>query len=282
VVQRLNAAGIPVIAWQLLPRDQGYWFNINSSSHAKSCYREFKAWSAAHGLRFTMLGIDIEPDMREIQGVIENRWRLIPLMLGNLVKFKRLRRAQSDYAELLAEMRADDCRIESYHMPIIVDERHLRTTLIQRLTGLVDIWTDREVLMLYTSFMRRFGGPALLWSYARDAEIIGIGSTGGGVDVGGADKVLPLSWEELTRDLLLAKLARKDIHIFSLEGCVRQGFLKRLKDFDWTQTITPPSDRAARINLVRKALRAVLWLLVHPLPIIIALLALIWLVLKSC
>ena len=32
VVRRLNEAGIPVIAWQLLPKEQGYWFNLGNAS----------------------------------------------------------------------------------------------------------------------------------------------------------------------------------------------------------------------------------------------------------
>jgi len=42
-----------------------------------------------------------------------------------------------------------------------------------------------------------------------------------------------MPWEELSRDLLLASGVTRDIFVFSLEGCVRQGFLERLLDFDW-------------------------------------------------
>lgn len=31
VVQRLNQAGVPVIAWLLLPKDEGYWFNLDNA-----------------------------------------------------------------------------------------------------------------------------------------------------------------------------------------------------------------------------------------------------------
>ena len=34
VVRRLTEAGVPVVAWQLLPKEQGYWFNYNNSSQA--------------------------------------------------------------------------------------------------------------------------------------------------------------------------------------------------------------------------------------------------------
>ena len=59
--------------------------------------------------------------------------------------------------------------------------------------GVVDVSADREILMLYSSFLGKLGAGAL-WSYARDAQAAGIGSTGGGVETGPA---LPtLGWDE--------------------------------------------------------------------------------------
>ena len=36
VVHSLNEAGIPVIAWQLLPMEQGYWFNVSNAAQAST------------------------------------------------------------------------------------------------------------------------------------------------------------------------------------------------------------------------------------------------------
>ena len=93
---------------------------------------------------------------------------------------------------------------------------------------------------------------------------MGIGSSGGGVDVGGLGDVLPLDWDEFSRDLLLAKSWTSEFFIFSLEGCVQQGFLARLKDFDWDQSATPPLETAQQVEQLRKALRAFLWASAHP------------------
>ncbi len=75
-------------------------------------------------------------------------------------------------------MRADGWTVENYQLPPMADERRAGSTLLQRLFGLVDVRTDREVWMLYSSF---FGGlgPGLLWSYGPEAPAVGVGSTGG-------------------------------------------------------------------------------------------------------
>jgi hypothetical protein len=56
--------------------------------------------------------------------------------------------------------------------------------LLQRL-ALVDVATDREVWMLYSSFMRALG-PGLIWAYGHQAPAIGVGTTGGGPDIPGS------------------------------------------------------------------------------------------------
>ncbi len=275
VVQKLNAAGVPVIAWLLLPNSEGYWFNANNSAQAIARYAAFKIWTTENELRWGGLGIDIEPDMREIQKIAEDRSKLPSLILGRLFDSERVHKAQAEYIALVAQMRADGYCVESYHIPFIVDERRTGATLLQRITGLIDVPVDREVLMLYSSFFRSIGA-GVLWSYAPDAGIIGIGNTGG-IEAGGANKTLPLTWDDFKRDLLLAKKAGKDVHIFSLEGCVWQGFLTQLKEFDWNSSVTPPVDTAAKVDMFRQFLRIFLWATAHPALVIGGFLALRWL-----
>jgi len=91
-----------------------------------------------------------------------------------------------------------------------------------------------------------------------------IGSTGGGVDIGLVD-MRPLDWEELSRDLRLAWYWCEDLYIFSLEGCVRQGYMGRLKGFQWDYPILLPDDQIRRVNGWRGTIRSGLWLFAHPL-----------------
>jgi len=261
VVRSLNQAGIPVVAWQLLPKEQGYWFNADNAPQAVARYVEFRRWTTKHRLRWDGIGLDIEPDIGQMQSLRADPWPWLPTLLKRTFNGERVRRAQMAYSALVAQIHADGYRVDGYHLPFVVDERKAGSTLLQRLAGLVDIAVDREVLMLYTSLARP-RGHAILWSYAQDAQSVGVGVTGGGVEL--TEPIPPLDWDEFSRDLLLARCWTGDIHAFSLEGCVQQGFLPRLHDFDWDQPVTLPLTMAAQVESWRKALRAGLWATAHP------------------
>jgi hypothetical protein len=275
VVRHLNEAGVPVIAWQLLPREQGYWFNADNATQAAARYAAFKAWTVEHGLRWAGLGVDIEPDVNELELLLtRQRMQLVPRLLRRAFDQERVRRAQAAYNALLAQMRADGYPVESYQIPLIVDERQAGSTLLQRLSGIVDIQADREVLMLYTSFLGRWG-PGVLWSYAPQAQAIGVGSTGGGVEAG--DTFPVCTWDDLCRDLRLARQASDNLFIFSLEGCLRQGLLGQLRGFDWDGPVTLPSETARKVDGFRRTLRTSLWASAHPALALGGLIGLVWL-----
>jgi len=187
VVQRLNEAGVPVVAWLLLPKSQGYWFNADNGSKAVVRYAAFQQWTAQHGLVWDGIGVDIEPDIQVMESLVSgNVAEVLPRLLRNAFDRARVARAQAIYTTLITQMGIDGYRVESYQFPFIVDERLAGSRLLQRLLGIVDVPSDREVLMVYTSFMRS-AGPGLLWSYGRDAQAFGggiaVGSTGGGVEI---------------------------------------------------------------------------------------------------
>ena len=279
VVHSLNEAGIPVIAWQLLPMEQGYWFNVNNAAQASSRYKAFKVWSAEYGLQWAGIGVDIELDIRDLLHIKDEKLRLLRTLLARVFNAERVRTAREAYNTLLTEMRMDGYHIDSYQLPLILDERKAGSTLLQRVAGLVELQADREILMLYTSLLRPHG-PGVLWSYGEDAHSVGVGITGGGVQVAGIGEVPPLNWDEFSRDLRLAYCLTNDIHIFSLEGCVQQGFLSQLNGFDWDQPICPPHESARQIERLRKGLWMILWGSAHPLLVLTGFVSLVWLL--SC
>ncbi len=274
VVRRLNAAGVPLVAWLLLPKAQGYWFNVGNAPLAVERYEAFRAWSLAHDLEWAGVGLDIEPDIRDA-GVLSVRGALFSLLLRRVFDTERLRLAQQMYAGLVTQARADGYKVDSYQLPLMVDERRAGTTLLQRLAGIVNLEVDREVLMLYSSITRPLGA-GLLWSYAGESGSVGLGVTGGGVELPALQRIAPLRWDELERDLRIAWQWNDDIHLFSLEGCVRQGFLARLRTFDWTQRPSRPT-HAAQADRLRRMLRASLWVSRHPGWVLAGLMAFFWL-----
>jgi hypothetical protein len=258
VVHRLNQAGVPVIAWLLLPRDQGYWFNLDNAPQAVDRYADFRAWTAEYALLWDGIGLDIEPDIRELSQFAKGNLSLLPRVISRLFNRRRLAAGRAHYLDLISRIRADGYRVDSYQFPVIADERLAHSTLLQRGAGLVDLPVDREVWMLYSNFVRP-NGAGLLASYAPEAQSIGLGSTGGGVD--SEFGTFPaLTWDEFARDLRLSWRWCDDLHIFSLEGCVQQGFIPRLKTFVWDYPIMIPEQSLLFANNLRGSLRSVLWL----------------------
>lgn len=263
VVQLLNKANIPVTAWLLLPKEQGYWFNLDNHSAANARYLEFRRWTEQNNLKWKAVGLDIEPDLRQLEQLPRNPAAGLRTMLMNALNGQRQRVGQMAYQALIAQMRSDGFFVESYQFPVICDERKAGSTFLQRMTGVIDLPVEREVLMLYTSFIRGYG-PGLLWSYAGEARAVGIGSTGGGVELAEVVDTRPLAWDEFQRDLLIASKFCRNIYIFSLEGCFRQEFLTPLMEFDWNAPVVEPVRLGLRVNSYRKIGQMALWSTAHP------------------
>jgi hypothetical protein len=275
LVKRLNTAGVPVIAWLLLPEADGYWFNADNHDKAAARYVAFKAWTTQHDLQWAGIGLEFEMDINDLRTAVSGTAdkSFARKIFNRIFDKPSLVRAQRSYQALVELIHADGYPVESYHIPLIIDERRARATVLQRTLGLVDIETDREVLMLYTSMLTA-QGDAVLWSYAPKADSVGVGSTGGGIDLGKAIVLEPLTWEAFARDLRLCVMQEKPIHIFSLEGCVEQGFLSKLNTFDWHKPVAVP-EGANQVRSLRTGLAALLWTLERPWVILLGLAALI-------
>lgn len=275
VVKRLNKAGVPMIAWLLLPEEQGYWFNLDNFEQAAARYVGFKAWTAEHDLDWAGVGLDIEMDINDLRQVLEKKqaWQFASTLFKRYRDKQRVYRAQQAYQTLVDLIHDDGYPVESYHIPLITEERRAHSTVLQRTVGLVDLHTDREVLMLYSSFLRP-DGDAVLWSYATDSDSVGVGNTGGGVDVEGLIDKDPLTWDEFSRDLRLCMMREKPIHIFCLEGCVELDYLSRLNTFDWKKPVEIPA-RSKQVHAFRTIFATVLWLLERPWVTLVALASLV-------
>src|SRR6202451_2134756 len=107
--------------------------------------------------------------------------------------------------------------------------------------------------MRYTSYAGP-AGAAIIWKLGPDAQSIAICCTDGDP----AANPAVLDWSRFSRDLIVAGHFSKLIGVYNLEGCVRQGFLPRLKSMDWSQSVTIPAVavRAAshRLGILRLVL----------------------------
>jgi hypothetical protein len=85
-----------------------------------------------------------------------------------------------------------------------------------------------------------------------------------------------LTWEPLTGDLRLARHFCDQILIHSLERCVWQGHLSRLRSFEWTDIEGQP-DGAQAAAALRCSLRVALWASAHPRLVLGVMAASAWL-----
>lgn len=270
LVRRLNQAGIPVIAALLLPKE-GYYFTADNEPAAALRFAAFDAWSRNQGLRWSGVGLDIEPNFAELATLRSHPWRLFTTLLWRAVDVQRMRRAKRAYSALIANMRARGYFVQTYQLPILPVERHAHSSLLDRLLGTVDVRGDQEVLMLYTSYAPPPVGAAIIWKLGRDAQAIAIGVTDGDPLANPA----VLNWSRFSRDLIVAGHFSHHIGVYDLEGCVRQGFLSRLETMNWNQSVTIPADAIRSANHRLLLLGMILWTSSHFLYLIVVLVLII-------
>ena len=234
-ILKLNEANIPLAAWLVLPEDKGYFFHAGNGDQALERYQEFRTWTRKYKLKWKAVGLDPEPSLQNIKEAINHPYIASWKAYKRLYDESMLEDAQITYENLINTIRQDGYEIESYIFPIIYDERNAGSQSLQRMLGILDIKTDKEIAMCYSSGPG--ATPAAILEYGKDADAIAIGSTGGGITIDGVS--LPaLDWEAFARDLRLANHSKKEIHIFSLEGCIEQDFLSRLLSFDFDQPVS--------------------------------------------
>jgi hypothetical protein len=254
VVRQLNSAGIPVTAWLALPSQQGYYLNASNAAQAELRFTEFQKWTADSGLRWSGIGLDIEPNLQEFTSV----GRAASAAFKRLFDPDTVTRARTAYQAFIARIEAAGYRVETYQFPFIADEREVRSTLLERLFGIVDVRGGREVLMLYSSF-NRAADSALIWQYGPSAQLIAIGITEGDPQPGA--RMGPLSWEDLSHDLIVASHFSPVVGIYNLEGSARRGFLPRLKALDWNTPVIISADQNRQVIRFRARVQAALWTL---------------------
>ena len=267
LVHGLNSAGIPAIAWLLLPKSQGYYFNADDTQEAASRVAAFEEWTGENHLDWAGVGLDVEPNFAEMAELNRHRWRLLATLAGRALNGRRLEKAQRAYGKLIGDLERRGYRVQTYEMPYVPAERSVGSTLPDRLLGTPQMRGSEEYLMLYTSYARMVGA-AMIGSLGRDAQGIAIGVTEGEGTPGSGTG--PLDWEEFSRDLIVASHLTKRIGIYDLEGCVRQGFLPRLETMNWSQSVVIPAADMRRATRLGHMVRGALWMASHFVYLLIA------------
>ena len=260
VICALNRAGVPVTAWLLLDRADGYWLTADNARQAVARYRELSDWARREKLRFDGVGLDVEIPLRHTLDLLERGPRAVAERVLRRRNRAAIAEAVRQYSRLVTEIRDDGLRVETYQYPWILDERRTRSSLLQRSLGLVDVGADVEVPMLYESLAPAPWGAAMIDAYGPECQAIGVGVSGGGEP----ELMAHFEGNELDLDGMLDSLRRAGrytdrLYLFSLEGCVEQGYLEALLGADLSLAPAPMLQaklvRAARVGL-RALLRA--------------------------
>jgi hypothetical protein len=243
-----------VTAWLLLDEAHGYWLTADNAEEACRRYDQVLAWTRAAGLELEAVGLDIETPHEDSRALVRHGRQALGHLLRRRRSVSTVEQAARRYARLIHRIRADGLRVETYQLPLVLDERRARSTLLQRTLGFVDMAADREVVMLYRSLLPGPLGEALVDAYGAEAQAIGVGITGGGVEfllelVGHRR----LDLERLVADLRRARRYTDHLYVFSLEGCVEAGYFDALcqADLSRPEPASPlgPLARAARGTL---------------------------------
>lgn len=227
--QRLQDADVRLTAWLVLERSQGYWLNADNLPDARRRYHALRDWLRASGVAIEAVGLDIEPPIEDATALLHRGSPALWALLRRRRSLATHERARQGYAELVREIRADGFAVETYQLPLLLDERATGSSVLQRTLGLVDVAADREVLMLYRSLLPAPLGDWLVAAYGPEAEAIAVGITGGGVPFV-LETLGPrlLRGPRLVQELRRARRYTDRLYVFSLEGCVQQGELEAL------------------------------------------------------
>jgi hypothetical protein len=258
LVHRLNAAGIPTVAGLQLPGEQGPYFNIDSAPLAADFFAGFEKWTARYGLRWVAVSLDIEPNFTQLAQLRGHQWRLACLLLSRYFQPGSVYRARAAFAALIRQIQLRGYPVLTCQLPLIAVERRTHSTLIERLLRIVDVRGDEEVLMLYSSFAPPNLGAGILWAFGPGAQAIAIGSTEGDPRAGPAAG--QLDWAEFSRELIVASHFTHTVGVYNLEGCVRQGFIARLRTMDWSQSVFISAESIQKSETRGRILGVAVWI----------------------
>jgi hypothetical protein len=257
VVRLLNQQQIPVIAGVMLQTKDGPYFNADDAAEAPAQIAAFEKWTHDNSLRWAAVGLDIEPNFAELAALRHNPWRLITMLFRNSFDNKRMVAAEETYSALIRQIQSQGYPVETYVLPYGPVEQMVHTTLLDRLLGTVDVQSDENDLMIYTSYARPVGSSIIL-DLGPYAQGIVVGITDGPPPAGSGFG--PLDWDEFSSDLIVASHFAHHIGVYNLEGCVQQGFLPRLESMDWGGSVIIPAASVARAKRHVMAFAVALWI----------------------
>ena len=143
-IRALTAHGIPVTAWLVLEPGEGYWLTADNAPQAAQRYTEIRAWALAQDLVFARVGLDIEVPYADAAPLFDAPLRTVVGHLRNARSDARILEARQAYAALIERIRADGYATETYHIPLLLDERKAGSQLLRSQRNTCQLFTESK------------------------------------------------------------------------------------------------------------------------------------------
>lgn len=238
LVRKANSLGIPVIAWIVLPYEQGYWAYEGNAQENFQAVKAWVSWKRANRLQFVSVALDQEFSWQNLKTYIAARTsrddgqKLSSWMRSNIDPSKQCD-ALRVYGELISWAHREGVRVDAAEAPMVADDLADGNLALQnglQISGTTPGY-DRMYVMAYRSAVAEMGldpGPAYAATYfaAMQKYFGGVGQVSLGIPGQGPYATLTALVDEVR---MLVGLGAKEIPIFSLEAMVEKFGAEGLK-----------------------------------------------------
>jgi hypothetical protein len=241
---KLQNAQIPIHAWLMLSKEDGFWANNENYKTFQKRYSVFADWSAKEGIKWKSVGLTILPQrsdasfLLESQKSLSGKWDFSKIMIARLLDWDgEFDEAKAAYEDLVRTIKSDGYAVEVYQSTMQMDEVLAETSSFQKMAGIINVKGDEQ----FTIIHRRLTGDypnilAFIDAYGKSSDGIVLGHTASQRPLNFRENDVILNWQELSRSLTYAQQERITIHISTLEGCIEQGILPKMRDLVITKS----------------------------------------------
>lgn len=227
LVRKANSLGIPVVAWVVIPYDQGYWAYQGNAQANFDAVKSWAAWQRANRLRFESVVLDQEFSWQNLKAYVplvtdKDPQKFAAWMEGHIDPEAQCA-ALSTYRDLISWGHGQGIRVDAAVAPMVTDDLADGDIALQNALQIsATSRYDRMYLMAYRSAVSQAGfdpgQPYIAGHYAAMRQYFG---AAGEVSLGIPGHAPYDSLTPLADDIrLLAGLGARAIPIFSLEEMV--------------------------------------------------------------
>lgn len=272
-LRKLSSAQIPVHAWLVVTKEDGFWANVATQKAYHKRYQAFLDWTARETISWKSVCITMMPPredataLKEAKDSLKGKIALLKLSMARLLDWGgEFEEAVASYEDLVRTMQADGFSVEAHYAPVVLDEFRANTISLQKMLGIVQLNTSTNLAIIHRRLVGDYPNIiAYIDLYAPDAKGIIVGHTAKYRLLDGRENDKILDWQELSRCIIFATKKNIPLHIATLEGCIEQGIISKMKDFVIpTNFSLDIEEEKQRITKMRENTELLLRLLSYP------------------